>query len=83
MLDEPPSTFPRGQNHSRSAAWRCGTVWYAQSASVLKRRENVAGMWISGRESGPPASSRSTRVSGSSVSRWARMHPALPAPTMT
>src|ERR1043165_7820615 len=41
-----------------------------------------AGMWISGFQSRPPASIRSTRVLGSSVSRLARTQPAEPAPIM-
>src|SRR5437868_116030 len=41
-----------------------------------------AGIWISGFQSRPPASIRSTRVLGSSVSRLASTQPAEPAPMM-
>ena len=41
-----------------------------------------AGAWISGDQSRGPASSRQTRVSGSSLSLPARAHPAEPPPMM-
>jgi hypothetical protein len=40
-------------------------------------------MWISGFQSRPPASSKMTRVPGSVLSRFAKTHPAEPAPIMT
>jgi hypothetical protein len=39
------------------------------------------GMWISGFQSRPPASSSSTVVAGFSLRRPATTHPAAPAPT--
>ncbi len=41
------------------------------------------GVEISGRLSGPPASSSATFTSGSSLRRAASTHPAEPAPTIT
>ena len=43
----------------------------------------MAGTWIAGSVSGPPASSKRTVTFGSSVSRAASTHPAEPAPTIT
>jgi hypothetical protein len=48
-------------------------------SSILK---NPAGIWISGFQSRPPASTSKTLVPGSSVNRLASTQPAEPAPTM-
>jgi len=53
-----------------SRAWAVATVVLA------------AGMWISGFQSRGPASSKSTRVRGFSLSRLASTQPAEPAPTI-
>ncbi len=50
------------------------------SQSVLVK---PAGTWIHGLRSGGPASSTQTRAALSSESRFARMEPAAPAPTIT
>ena len=81
--EDPPSMRPRGLEISRPAARSCGTVWKSQSEVLWNSRFSAAGMWISSASSGGPASSSRTRVEGFSVSRSARTHPALPAPTMT
>ncbi len=46
--------------------------------------DSAAGMWMytSHNESGRPASSTSTLVAGSALSRLASTHPAEPPPTM-
>src|SRR5450759_1572476 len=49
----------------------------------LKERGKCGRMWISGWESGPPASSSATLTAGSSLSRAASTQPADPAPTIT
>src|SRR5262245_1125573 len=83
-MDElPPITLPRGQYSSRSVRCFCAVVVKFQSYGVLNSLLNAAGMWISCLRSGPPASTRATRQSGSAESRFARTQPAEPAPTIT
>ena len=43
----------------------------------------MAGVWMNGESSGPPASSSRTRTVGSAESRLASTQPAEPAPTIT
>src|SRR5579859_4630378 len=80
--EEPPSTLPRGQNTLRPLAPASGSVSKHQltdgSAKVLPK---PSGMWIQRLVSSPPASSKITRVPGSSERRAAIVQPAEPAPT--
>ncbi|MCY1308082.1 hypothetical protein D9M70_580650 [compost metagenome] len=60
----------------------CGTVSQPQLATPLVILAKPAGMWNSGFQSPPPASSSRTRTDGSSERRLARTQPAGPAPVM-
>ena len=60
----------------------CGTVDQPQEAMPLVILAKPAGMWISGCQSLPPASSSVTEMAGSSLSRLASTQPAGPPPTM-
>ena len=60
-----------------------GSVAKSQSSFVWNCLEKAAGILMLGLRSLPPASSRSTRTPGSSVSRLASTQPAEPAPTIT
>src|ERR1700680_4538290 len=79
---EPPSTLPRGQNTLRPLAPASGSVSKHQltdgAAKVLPK---PSGIGIQRLVSSPPASSKITRVPGSSESRAATVQPAEPAPT--
>ncbi len=81
--DDPPITLPRAHSMLRPSSVGSGSVKYIQSwrrsAKILPQ---PSGILIHGSVSQPPASSRSTLTSGSSVSRAASTQPADPAPTM-
>jgi hypothetical protein len=82
--DEPPITLPRAHSTRRPARFGSGSVKYIQSCRRLVRiLPQASGMWIHGSRSQPPASSTSTLVSQSAVSRLASTQPAEPAPMMT
>jgi hypothetical protein len=84
LIDElPPRVRPWGQNTLRRPARGCGMVATSQAYGPRQSMGVPAGIWISGASSGGPASSSMTRVAGSSLSRAASTHPALPAPAMT
>jgi len=76
----PPRVRPCGYHISRLFSRRCGTVSKPQLTAGLVSLVKPTGMWISGFQSRPPASS-STVVAGFSLRRLATTHPAAPAPT--
>ena len=47
----------------------CGTVRYRQSCGPSGRKPIMAGVWMKGETSGPPASRSSTRTAGSAERR--------------
>ena len=81
-LDQ-PSVWPRGHAKRRRLQWSWGTVRYRQSWGPSGRNPIIAGVWMKGEASGPPASSSKTLVAGSAERRFASTHPAEPAPTIT
>lgn len=78
----PPRVRPWGYHMGRLFSCGCGTVSKPQLYAGLVSLVNPTGMWISGDQSRPPASSSSTVVDGSADRRFAIAHPAAPAPTM-
>ena len=81
--DEPPSPLPRGQCMRRWSRNGSGS----DSKNQLKRGmfmgiDRAVGIWTRMWRSEPPASSSSTRTSGSWLSWSASTQPAEPAPTM-
>src|SRR6267154_2732548 len=77
----PPSVLPRGNGRRRSRRPSWGVVLKFQfRRRWLMRAPTAAGVLIRGEVSGGPASTRTTRVMGSAESRFARTHPAVPAP---
>ncbi|GAA2845055.1 hypothetical protein GCM10020220_037990 [Nonomuraea rubra] len=81
--DPPPSVRPPDRKMLRCPACGWGTVTSSRASGPRHNAGAAAGMRISGAWSGGPASSTSTLLPGSSLSRAARTQPALPAPTMT
>src|SRR5213593_4633145 len=78
---EPPSVRPCGYHISRPSIWDWGTVENPQLTSGGVSLVNPTGMWMSGFQSRPPASSSSTSLDGSALSRLATTAPAAPDPT--
>src|SRR5579862_124541 len=79
--DEPPITLPRAHSMRRPFIPGSGSEKYIQSCMrLMSMRPQPSGMWIQGSRSQPPASSTSTRPS--SLSRFASVQPAEPAPTI-
>jgi hypothetical protein len=68
---------------SRPSTCGSGSVAKSQSSFVWNWLGKAAGIFTFSERSRPPASSSSTRAEGSSDSRFARAHPAEPAPTIT
>jgi hypothetical protein len=81
---DPPSSRPRGRNSRRPFSVGSGSVVIRQVSSGLSIAFIMpSGIRIRNLFAPPPASSSSTRVCGSSVSRAASTQPAEPAPTIT
>src|SRR2546423_10943232 len=78
---EPPRARPCGYHISRPSISACGTVEKPQLTSGVVSLVNPTGMWISGFQSRPPASSSRTSFAGSALSRFATTAPAAPDPT--
>ena len=78
---EPPSVRPCGYHISRPSIWDWGTVENPQLTSGVVSLVNPTGMWMSGFQSRPPASSSSTSLDGSALNRLATTAPAAPDPT--
>src|SRR5437762_7992738 len=78
---EPPSVRPCGYHISRPSIWAWGTVENPQLTSGVVSLVNPTGMWMSGFQSRPPASSSSTSLDGSALSLLATTAPAAPDPT--
>jgi len=81
--DEPPTMRPRAHSRPRPPVKTSGSAKYIQSClRWSRRRGQPSGILIHGSRSQPPASSSSTRLPLSSLSRLASAQPAEPAPTM-
>src|SRR6266487_515540 len=79
----PPSVRPCGKYMRRLSKCLCGTVSNLQLTLGLVSFVKPTGRWISGDQSGGPASSNRTWCAGFALSRFATTHPAAPAPTTT